>query len=90
MIVNVRNEDDRCFGFAIASAIYPVDNHNERLNMYSQYFEKDGLDDIEYPVNPVDIPLLEQRLNISINLYSYFDYIGPARYPMYTSRHKSV
>ena len=32
--------------------------------MYSKYFEKDGLDGIEYPVNPVDIRLLEQRLNI--------------------------
>ena len=89
-IVNVRNEDDLCFKFAIASALYPVNNHNERPNMYSKYFEKYGLDDIEYPVNPVDIPLLEQHLNISINLYSYFDDIGRARYPIYISKHKSV
>ena len=58
--------------------------------MYSKNFEEEGLNDIEYPVNPVDIPLIEQRLNISINLYSYFDDIGRARHPMYISRHKSV
>ena len=89
-IVNVQSEDERCFGFAIASAIYPGDKNAHRPQMYTQYFEENGLDDIEYPVNPVDIPLLEQRLNISINLYSYFDDIGRARHPMYISRHKSV
>ena len=41
--------------------------------MYAKHFEKEGLDDIEYPVNPVDRPLLEQRFNISINYYSYFE-----------------
>ena len=49
--------------------------HHDR-KMYIQYLEEngpDGLQDIEYPVNPIDIPQLEQRLNISINLFSYFD-----------------
>ena len=89
-IVNVQNKDDSCFVYAIASALYPVEKNSDRPNMYSKCFEENGLDDIEYPVNPVDIPLLEQRLNISINLYSYFDDIGRARHPMYISRHKSV
>ena len=56
-IVNVQNEDERCFGFAIASALHPVDKNAVRPNMYSKCFEEEGLDDIEYPVNPVDIPL---------------------------------
>ena len=89
-IVNVQNEDERCFGYAIASALHPVENNSGRPNSYSKLFEKEGLNDIEYPVNLVDMPILEERLNISINLYSYFDDIGKARYPMYISRHKSV
>ena len=77
-IVNVQNDDDRCFGFAIASALHPVDHHQHpnRPEKYIQYLEEngpDGLQDIEYPVSPLDIPQLEQRLNISINLFSYFD-----------------
>ena len=28
-IVNVQNDDDRCFGFAIASALHPVDNNSK-------------------------------------------------------------
>ena len=44
--------------------------------MYSKCFEENGLDDIKYPVNPIENPILEQRFNILINLYSYFDDIG--------------
>ena len=90
-IVNVQNDDERCFGFAIfVSALYPVNKNAHRPQMYTNHFEENGLDDIEYPVNPVDIPILEQRLNISVKLYSYFDDMRRAQYPMYISRHKSV
>ena len=69
-IDNVQNEDDRFFGYAIASARHPVEKHFVRQKMYSKCFEDEGLDDIEFLVNPVDIPLLEERLNISINLFT--------------------
>ena len=67
-IVYVQNEDKRCFRFAIASAIYPVNKYAHRPQMLTQYFKENGLDDIEYPVNQVYISLFVQRLNISINL----------------------
>ena len=63
-IVKVQNEDNRCFGYAIASALYPVDKNAVRPTMYSKCFEEESMDDIEYPVIPVDIPLHEKRLNI--------------------------
>ena len=58
--------------------------------MYTNCIEDMGLNYIEYTVNPLDLPIIEQRLNISINLYSYFDDIGQARHFMYISRHKRV
>ena len=57
----------------------------DRNSIYN-IFDNEGLNDIEYPVNPIDIPQIEQKLNISINLFSYFDDIGKARHPMYISR----
>ena len=89
-IVNVQNVDERCFEFAIAFALHPVNEHSYRPNMYSKWFEYEGLDDIEYPVNPIEIPLLEQRLGISINFYSYFDDIEQPLHPMNISRYKNV
>ena len=79
-IVNVQNEDDQCFGYAIDSALHPADIHSDRPEEYFNYFEEEGLLDIKYPVNPMDIPQFEERLNISINLFSYFDDIGKARH----------
>ena len=66
-IVNVQNKYDRCFGSAIASALDPVEKHSDRPNMYSRCFEMEGLDGIEYFVNPIDIRNFKERLNISIN-----------------------
>ena len=57
--------------------------------MYLQYFKQDRVNNIEYLVNPVGIVQIEERLNLSINLYSYFDDVGKARHPMYISRHNS-
>ena len=85
-IVNVQNEDDRCFGYAVASALHPVDKISVRPKEYLKCFEEEGILDIKYPVNPVDSPQIGERLNISINLFSYFDDIGKARHPMYISR----
>ena len=44
------------------------------------------LDAIEYPVSPIDLPQIELRLNISINVIGFYDGDGKARYPIYCSR----
>ena len=61
-------------------ALHPIQhkNHPTRPENYLQYVEEHRLNDIEYPVNPVDIPQLEERLNLSINIYGYFDDVGNA------------
>ena len=43
-IVNVKNEDNKCFAYAIASALHPVDRqqHPSRPNQYLQYFTRHG------------------------------------------------
>ena len=58
-IVNVQTEDEQCFGYAIASALHPTDKNSNRPKEYLNYFEEERLLDLEYPVNPVDIPQLE-------------------------------
>ena len=58
--------------------------------MYLQYFVEEGLNEIEYPVNPVDIQKIENPLNISINGFTDFNDVGKARHPMYISRHKNL
>ena len=49
-IVNVQNNDDRCFGYAIASALFPAEDHVDRPSKYAKYFKQLGLHNIHYPV----------------------------------------
>ena len=90
-MVKVQNHDNRCFGYAIASALHPIQhgNHPTRPENNLQYFEEHRLNDIEYPVNTINIPQLEEWLNLSINLFGYFDDNGTARHPMHISRYNS-
>jgi len=89
-IINVQNRDNRCFGYAVLAALYQFDNHPHRPWQYTdELFEEQGLDLITYPVNSSKLPEIEQKLNLSINLHSYFDDEGKGLYPLYTSRIES-
>ena len=54
-IVNVKNNDDRCFGYAILSALHPAKDNAERVSNYNLYFEQHHLHDLQYPIAPNDV-----------------------------------
>ncbi len=85
-IVNVNNRDCRCFGYAILSALIPVAMNAERYHHYERYFQEYGLSDLDYPITPNEIPSIEDRLQIGINVFSFYDDEGRARYPIYVSQ----
>ena len=60
--------------------------HQNRPESYLQFLQQHGLNGIDYPVSPLDIPKFEERLNLSINVFCYVDDIGKDRHPMYISR----
>ena len=74
------------------AALLP-DDPNRNINRPGRYSDTDiaehRLDAIEFPVSPIDLPRIEQRLNISINVIGFYDDDGKARYPIYCSRHVS-
>jgi hypothetical protein len=60
--VNVHNFDDRCFGYAILSALKdPLPGHHKsEARYYSEAdFRAHGLDQIHYPVSVEMVPKLE-------------------------------
>ncbi|KAF0146965.1 MAG: hypothetical protein FD188_3559 [Ignavibacteria bacterium] len=85
-IINVKNTDNRCFGYAILSALYPTQNNPQRAQRYIFHFRDAGLDTISYPVEPSEVPVLEEQLNLKINVFSFYDDLGKARYPLYVSK----
>lgn len=71
-VINVRNNDNRCFKYAILSALYPVAKNPQRVLKYKQYENELDFSGIPFPVQLKDITKFE-KLNptISINVYMY-------------------
>ena len=87
-IVNVKNNDNRCFGYAVLSALHPSQSDNpNRPKQYEKYFEMHNMHSIEYPVSENQIPTLEDILHVKINLFT-FSHEGHRKYPLYTSAKK--
>ena len=84
-IINVINTDNRCFGYAVLSALYPNQTHPNRASNYDHLFAKHHLNELQYPIEPERIPTIEDTLKISINVYTYRDDEGKGRYTIYVS-----
>jgi len=87
-ILNIQNKDDRCFGYAILAALYNNQKirNPERPKFYERLFQLNGLADLAYPIQPQDIPAIEEQLNLKINIFSFYDDEGKGRYPLYVSK----
>ena len=95
-IVNVKNNDERCFMWSVLSALHPVDRTHQPNNKrnYESYTHEKNLDKLSYPVDLSQIPLMEEKINegqtmkISLNVFGYHDDRGLIRYPIFVSKIK--
>ena len=57
-ILNIQNNDDKCFLWCILAALHPLDyeDHPNRVNKYITYVNELNKEGIEYPVCFSDIP----------------------------------
>lgn len=71
-IINVKNYDDKCFIYAVLSALYPVQINQNRVSSYIQHSKKLNFHGISFPVELKQILQFEkQNPEISINIYTY-------------------
>ena len=86
-IINVHNNDNRCFGYALLSSLHPATSNVSRRTQYDQFFAAHpALNALEYPVDINQFEDVEERINIPFNVYTFYDDEGRARYPLYLSR----
>jgi len=73
-VINVLNRDQRCFEYALLSALHPPRDHPTRVSRYQKYLGTLCFDGIEFPVKVRDIDKFE-KLNptISVNVLSLDD-----------------
>ena len=72
-IINIQNEDDECFKWSVLRALYPKDNHPERIDKDLKSKQDTlNMNGIRYPVNFRDIDRFEsQNPEISITILGY-------------------
>ncbi|KAL4152937.1 hypothetical protein QTP88_000770 [Uroleucon formosanum] len=71
-IINVKNKDDKCFLWAILSALHPAKKDAQRVTKYIPFENEfdNELKGIEFPVKITEIPKFVKRTkDISINIY---------------------
>ena len=70
---------------ALPNPFLKVVEHPNRPNYYKRHFERFDLNNIQYPVSPKEVDALQDQLHLKINIFSYFDEDGCARYPLFIS-----
>lgn len=82
-VVNVQNEDNRCFEWTILSALYPAVKDPQRPSKYRVHLGKLNFTGIEFPVKASDISKFGlQNRGLSVCLFGW----NKGLYPIYESK----
>ena len=85
-VVNMKNQDNRCFECSVLSALHPPATHANKTYKYEQYRGELNFDGIDFPVGPGDIARFEELNQININVYRFYDEHGKERAPYLNSQ----
>nr|CAI5841577.1 unnamed protein product [Callosobruchus analis] len=69
--VNVKNDDQAGFAWAVVSALYPAEIHSDRINMYPPYSSILNLKGIQFPMTIHQIKTFVNQNDISVNIYTF-------------------
>ena len=70
--INVQNEDNACFKWAVLSCIYPAKSHNYPLCNYTPYKDTFQFGNITFPMQIKDIAKFEEmNILLSVCVFAY-------------------
>ena len=92
-IVNVKNDDDKCFMWAVLSAIHPPSSSSSsyqpnRVSNYDAYKDELKFGDLKFPITTKDVPKFEHlNPHVSVNILVFgntnrefcIEYLSPHR-----------
>ena len=70
-VINIKNNDEKCFLWSILAALYPQIEKAERATKYEQYKDELNCEDISFPVDPLQHKVLDRfcaKNDISLNI----------------------
>lgn len=68
-VINVKNDDQECFKWAVLSALHPAKDHSDRLSNYKKYENELNFKGIEFPTSINQISKFEKQNDLIINVY---------------------
>jgi hypothetical protein len=68
-VINVQNNDSKCFKYAVLSKFLDQKNHSERCYQYDSLKHPYDFSSTNFPTALHDIPRFEKENNISINIF---------------------
>lgn len=68
-IVNIQNDDEKCFLWSVLAALHPMRKNHERVRHYISFENGLNLDGISFPTSISQIVKFEKQNNISINVF---------------------
>lgn len=82
-LLNIQNEDNKCFLWSILAALHPVQRHHERVSNYIQYEDTLNFQGIDFPISLSRVEKFEKQNKLTINVFGYED--GQV-FPLYLSK----
>lgn len=70
-VVNVQNSDQKCFQWAILSALHPSIHHVERVSKYVKYADELDFTGLDFPMQLKNISIYENQNDITVNVFGY-------------------
>ena len=85
-LINIKNNDQKCFLWCHVRHINPIKDHPGRIkNIDRDFANKLNYDGIEFPVQEKDFSKIEVQNNICVNVFGYENQLG---FPIYISDKK--
>jgi hypothetical protein len=87
-LVNVQNDDSKCFLWAVLCGLHPIKSNPQRVEHYKKYEHELNVNDLSFPLNIRQVKKFE-NLNptISVNVFAYDGKVGV--YPLHITAHKN-
>ncbi|MEL7079369.1 MAG: hypothetical protein AAGM46_26060, partial [Cyanobacteria bacterium J06582_2] len=70
-VLNIKNNDNKCFIYSILAHLHPAEINRNRVNNYIPFVNTLNLNDISFPITIQQIPIFERNNNIKINILEY-------------------
>ena len=86
-VINVQNQDELCFAWAVLSAIHPPKYDPQHVSKYKKYLGELDLTGLSFPLKVSDVPKFEKlnpHISVNVNAFEMNEKI-PELIPLYIS-----